>query len=112
MSFSSDSLRGSRAFERLHPILGAAPLADRLRASPMSDAEARARAFATWRALDAETDTPDRETLAKARRLADVARDLHRARTAKARLTSALGVVRYLMAVITRAWGVGAAGIA
>jgi hypothetical protein len=74
----------------------------------MSDAEARARAFATWRALDAETDTPSRETLAKARRLADVARDLGRARDAKARLTSALGIVRYLMAVITRAWGMSA----
>jgi hypothetical protein len=108
MSSPLDSVRSSRAFERLHPLLGSAPLADRLRASPMSDAEARARAFATWRALDAETDTPDRETLAKARRLADVARDLHRAHTAKARLTSALGVVRYLMAVITRAWGMSA----
>jgi hypothetical protein len=112
MESPTGSFRGSRAFERLHPLLGSTPVADRLRPSPMSDAEARARAFATWRALDAETDTPDRETLAKARRLADVARDLHRARTAKARLTSALGVVRYLMAVITRAWGVGAAGIA
>jgi hypothetical protein len=107
-----DSFRGSRLFERYHPLLGSAPVADRLRPSPMSPEESRARAFATWRALDAETDTPDRETLAKARRLADVARDLHRARTAKARLTSALGIVRYLMAVITRAWGVGAAGIA
>jgi hypothetical protein len=101
----TEPVRSSRGLERFHPLLGSAPLADRLRASPMSDAEARARAFATWRALDAETDTPDRETLAKARRLADVARDLARARAGKARLTSALGVVRYLMAVITRAWG-------
>jgi hypothetical protein len=103
-----DSFRGSRLFERHHPLLGSAPLADRLRPAPMSPEEARTRAHATWRAIDAETDTPDRETLAKARRLADVARDLHRARTAKARLTSALGIVRYLMAVITRAWGMSA----
>lgn len=86
-------------------MLGDAPVADRLRTSPMTDAESRARAVATWRTIDAETDTPERETLAKARRLADVARDLHRAHSAKARLKSALGVVRYLVAVIHRSWG-------
>lgn len=108
MTRGSMFLRGLHSLDRFHPILGTAPVADRLRSTPMTDAESRARAFATWRALDAETDTPERETLAKARRLADVARDLHRARAGKARLTSALAVVRYLMAVITRSWGVGA----
>jgi hypothetical protein len=101
----SDFIRTSRAFERFHPLLGSAPLADRLRASPMSKAEADARAYATWRAIDTETDTPSRETLAKARRLADVARDLGRAREGKARLTSLFGVIRYLAAVFTRLGG-------
>ena len=96
----------SRSFERYHPLLGSPPLADRLRPAPMSPEEYRTRAHATWRAIDAETDTHERETLAKARRLADVARDLQRARAGKARAKAALGVVRYLMAVITRSWGV------
>ena len=106
MSYPSDFFRRNHAFERFHPLLGDVPVADRLRASPMSEAEYRTRAHATWRAIDAETDTHERETLAKARRLADVARDLQRARAGKARAKAALGVVRYLMAVITRSWGV------
>jgi hypothetical protein len=103
MKTPTGSFRGSRSLESRHPLLGAAPLADRLRSVPMSKAEADARAYATWRAIDAETDA--RDTIAKARRLADVARDIERARSAKARVSSVFSVLRYLAAVITRSWG-------
>jgi hypothetical protein len=107
MRDSSESFRGltSRACERWHPLLGDAPVADRVRREPMTRVELDTRALATWRPIDIETDVPPRETLAKARRLADVGRDLQRAHGLRAQLKSALGVVRYLLTVIARSYG-------
>jgi hypothetical protein len=107
MRDSSESFRGltSRACERWHPLLGDAPVADRVRRTPMTEEERRTRALATWRTIDAETDTPERETRAKASRLAYVARDLQAAHSARARLRSAVAVIRYLMAVLHRSYG-------
>ena len=105
----------SRGLDRYHPLLGdrperAIPVADWVRAHariPMSADERVRRAAAVWRSIDAETDTPERETRAKATRLAYVARDLEAARSAKAQLRSVVSVVRYLLAVIARSWGMG-----
>jgi hypothetical protein len=107
MRDSSESFRGltSRACERWHPLLGDAPVADRVRREPMTRVELDTRALATWRPIDIETDVPPRETLAKARRLADVGRDLQAAHSARARLRSAVAVIRYLMAVLHRSYG-------
>jgi hypothetical protein len=71
----------------------------------MTDAERRTRAEAVWRSIDSETDTPERETRAKATRLAYVARDLEAARGAKAQMRSAFRVIRYLLAVLHRSYG-------
>ena len=79
-------------------------MADRLRTEPMTEAESRSRAYAVWRAIDTETvtRTEPRETLARARRLADVARDLGRAHNGRASFRSLLSVIRYLAAYLTR----------
>ena len=100
----------SRGLDRYHPILGAypdkaIPAADWVRDAPMSAEERRRRAMATWRRIDTETDTPEMETRKKASRLAYVASDLQQARGAKAQVRSLLLVVRYLLAVIHRSWG-------
>ena len=63
------------------------------------------RAVAVWRRIDGEIDAPPSETRKKASRLAYVARDLQAARGARAHIKSALLVVRYLLAVIARSWG-------
>ena len=104
---------GSRGLDRFHPALGsrpegAIPVADWVRAHariPMSADERLRRALATWRRIDTETDTPEMETRKKASRLAYVASDLQQARSAKAQLRSVFHVVRFLMAVIARSYG-------
>ena len=101
--------RFNRAMERFHPLLSHAPVADRVRGTTMDSKERYTRALATWRAIDAEIDAPRQETMAKARRLADVAKDLERAHNAKARLSSLFAVLRFLAATLTRLDG-GLAG--
>jgi hypothetical protein len=110
MSRSSVSFRNatSRAFERLHPLLGSAPVADRLHPGPMSPEERHARATAVWHAIDAKNGTSERETREKAWRLAAVGRDLAATSGRKACLTLVMSALRYLAAVITRAWGMSA----
>jgi hypothetical protein len=89
------------------------PAADLFRARSESGAmphdEMKRRAMAVWRWIDGATDAPKRETQAKASRLYYVGRDIQAARSLGAQLHVIHDVVKFLMAVIARSYGLGAA---